>query len=131
MANKHKGSRTERELIHMFYEQNYAPVRIAGSGSTPLPSPDMVVGGFGKIFAIECKSGKTTRYIKKEQMDELLLFSSRFGAEALIGVRFDREGWFFLKPEQIDITKGGSYSVSLEDAKQKGLSFGKLIGKEI
>ena len=131
MANKHKGSRTERELVHLFFDNLYMPIRIAGSGSTPLPSPDIVVGGFGKVFAIECKSGKTTRYIRKEQMEELILFSNRFGAEALIGVRFDREGWFFLKPEQLDITKGGSYSLSLEDAKQKGLSFGKLIGKEI
>ena len=131
MANKHKGSRTERELVHLFFDNNFAPLRIAGSGSTPLPAPDLVVGGFGKVFAIECKSGKTTRYIKKEQMEELLLFSTRFGAQPLIGGRFDREGWFFLKPEQLDVTKSGFYSLSLEDAKEKGLSFGKLIGKEI
>jgi len=129
MANKHKGGRTERELIHMFFENGYQPARVAGSGSTPLPSPDLVVGGYGKIFAIECKSGKTTRYIKKEQIEELLLFSSRFGAEPLIGVRFDREGWFFLKPCQLEITKSGFYSLSLEDAKEKGVSFEKLINK--
>ena len=127
--SKSKGSRTERELIHLFYEAGWGSCRMAGSGSTTLPSPDIIAGKPGRFLAIECKSGKNThiRYIKEEQIKELNEFSSRFGAESFLAVRFDREGWYFLKPEQLMRTKSGVYAVSLKLAQEKGLSFDSLI----
>ena len=57
ISNKGKGGRTERELIHMFYNTNiFMPLRVAGSGSTTLPAPDFLVGGKGRVLAIEFKS---------------------------------------------------------------------------
>jgi len=128
MSNKGKGGRTERELIHLFHDTgNFAPIRIAGSGSTPLPAPDIVVGGKGKVFAIECKSGKKERYIDPQQIKELLEFSAKFGAIPLVGVRFDREGWWFLAVNDLKQSKAGNYRVDLELAKEKGVSFNELI----
>jgi len=126
--SKAKGSRTERELIRKFYDTgSFIALRTAGSGSTPLPAPDLLVGCNNKVFAIECKSGKDKRYIKKDQIDELKEFASKFGAEPWIGVRFDRLGWYFLKIEDLHVSKGGNHLVSKEIALEKGITFENLI----
>ena len=128
MSNKGKGSRLERELIKMFFDTgDFAALRVAGSGSTPLPAPDLLVGGKGKVFAIECKSGKKRRYIDPEQINELLEFAAKFGAEPWIGVRFNNNGWHFLDVKSLHISKGGNYAVDLKLALEKGISFNELI----
>jgi len=128
--SKAKGSRLERELVHLFHDTNlFIALRAAGSGSTPLPCPDLLVGGKGRVLAIECKAGKGRRYIKNDQVKELLEFSSRFGAEPWIGVRFDGEEWLFLDIKDLHLSKGGNYAVDLKLALEKGISFDELIGK--
>lgn len=127
--NKTKGSRTERELQHLLHENGWAPLRVAGSGSSPLPSPDLVAGKAGRVLAIECKSGKSTRYIDKKQINELKEFSERFGAEAWVGIRFDAKGWFFLTINDLN-KSGNSLSINLDLAKEKGLTFEQLINKK-
>ena len=127
--SKAKGSRTERELINMFYNSGtHIVLRAAGSGSTPLPAPDLLVGGKGRVLAIECKAGKDSRYIKKDQIQELTEFSERFGAEPWIGVRFDRSNWQFVKIENLRISKGGNYFIDKEIAAKSGISFQELTG---
>jgi len=131
MANR-KGDRAERELIHMFFDTgNFMPLRVAGSGSTTLPSPDILVGGLGRVFAIECKSSKNKKYIRKEQVDELVEFSNKFGAEAWIGMRFNVKGWFFIKVEDLQISKGNSYAIDLEFAQEKGIKFEELTNNKL
>ena len=128
--SKAKGSRLERELVHMFHDTNlFIALRAAGSGSTPLPCPDLLVGGNGRVLAIECKAGKGRRYIKKDQVDELLQFSARFGAEPWVGVRFDGKEWLFLNIDDLHLSKGGNYAVDFEIAREKGISFKELIGE--
>jgi len=124
---KSKGSRTERELLHKFFEAGWGAIRTAGSGSTTELATDLIAGKDGKVLAIECKSGKAykKRYITNEQIDELRKFSKKFGAEPWIGMRFDNEDWKFLKIEQLD-KLGNSYGVNLKLAKQKGISFKEL-----
>ena len=57
MGSKKKGTRAERELIHMFFKSEpWASVRVAGSGSMPFPCPDLVAGNGKRVLAIECKS---------------------------------------------------------------------------
>ena len=126
--SKQKGSRAERELLSMFWNNSYAGFRVAGSGSTPLPSPDLLVGNGKRYLAIECKSLKTkAKYLEEQQIKELIEFSKRFGAEPWIGLRFNNLGWFFIQPEKLEKTKNGSLIASLEILKNKGLSFNKLI----
>jgi|SRR3989344_4481383 len=127
--SKSKGSRLERELIKKFYDTgDFIPLRAAGSGSTPLPCPDLLVGGKGRVLAIECKGGKGARYISKEQISELKEFSDKFGAEAWVGARFNNTEWLFLKIEDLKESKtGNNFVVDVNFAKEKGLRFDALI----
>ena len=129
MGSKKKGTRAERELIHMFFKSEpWASVRVAGSGSMPFPCPDLVAGNGKRVVAIECKSlADNIKYFKQPELADLLEFSRKFGAEAWIGVRFDHVGWFFIQPEKLELSKKGTPSISLNEAKSKGLNFDQLI----
>jgi Holliday junction resolvase len=129
--SKRKGSRAERELLHMFWNTNiWAALRLPGSGSTPLPSPDIIASNKAKILAIECKSiKKTTKYLEKEKIQQLKEFSSKFGAEPWLAIRFDNIGWYFLQPHKIDKSRNGNPLISIKTAQKKGLRFEELIGE--
>ena len=130
MSSKAKGSRAERELLAIFWKNSYAGFRVAGSGSTPLPSPDLLVGNGKRYLAIECKSLKTkAKYLEPEQIQELVEFSKRFGAEPWIGLRFNNLGWFFIQPHILEKSKKGSLIASLDILKEKGLNFNQLINQ--
>ncbi len=124
--SKAKGSRTERELVHLLHQNNWASIRIAGSGSSPLPSPDLIAGKAGRVLAIECKSGKGKRYLDKGQINELKEFSDKFGAEPWIAVRFDGKEWSFLKIDELK-KSGNSFSVDINLAKEKGINLQQLL----
>ena len=128
---KRKGSRTERELLHKFFDNNWSCIRTAGSGSTTELATDLIAGKKGRVLAIECKSSKKEikRYLKTEQIDGLKEFSKTFGAEAWIGMRYDNEAWLFLEPKHLDKSKKGTYRVDLKLAKRKGILFEELIKK--
>ena len=129
--SKAKGSRTERELLHMFWEAGHFCLRVAGSGSMPFPCPDLLVGKGGRSFAIECKSCKSDkRYITEQQINELKEFAQGFGAEPWIAMRFDRTGWKFLKPEELGRNGGKNFFVSKDLCKEKGITFQELIDSE-
>ena len=126
--SKEKGSRAERELLAMFWENGFGGYRSAGSGSTPLPSPDLLVGNGKRYLAIECKSLKSkTKYLEIEQIKELIEFSKKFGAEPWIGLRFNNIGWYFIQPHRLEKTKNGSLIASLEFLEKEGLKFQDLI----
>lgn len=127
--SKTKGSRIERELFHMFWNQKgWSCIRTAGSGSTTLPAPDLLIGNGSRVLAVECKSGKGRRDIKKEQIGELKIFSKLFGAEPWIGVRFDNMPWYFLEIKNLGRSKGKNYFVDQKLILKKGLKFEELIG---
>src|SRR3989344_6031963 len=129
MSSKGKGTRYERELIHMFYDSGFSVVRSAGSGSTPLPSPDIIVSNSKNIFAIECKSINSKRkYFPEKEINELKLFSEKFGAIPLIAIRFDRIGWYFVHLNDMGFSKT-NYFISLELAQKKGLKFEEITGR--
>lgn len=123
MNHKQKGSRNERELFHFLWDNGWAVLRVAGSGSTSMPAPDLLAGNKDRFLAIECKSlKKKTQYIERQQMNELKEFAEHFGAEPWVGVRFDKIGWFFLPLKEIPDEGNKSLSVSLEFIKSKGLT---------
>ena len=122
--SKKRGIAAERELLHMLWQKGFAVARVAGSGSVPEPSCDLLAGNGQAKYAIECKmSGNGRKYITKEQIDDFLTFSTRFGLEPILAVKFLRKGWFFLQPESLDKTPKG-YSISLDTAMERGV---KLI----
>lgn len=129
--SKIKGSKAERELFRMLWDNGWSVVRSAGSGSTQLPAPDLVAGNTSRVIAIECKSIKNDRkYFYDDEINQLKHFSAVFGAEPWIGVRFDKRGWYFVHTDDLEKSSGNSFLISLKFAQAKGLSFEELIKKE-
>ncbi|MBR9700005.1 Holliday junction resolvase [Candidatus Woesearchaeota archaeon] len=127
MSVKSKGINAERELIHKFWSVGWAAIRVAGSGSSKYPSPDILAGNNLRKLAIECKaSGSDIRYLTKKEIDELKEFSQLFGAESWIAVRFDRMEWHFVNLEDLKFT-GANYAVTKELIKNKGLLLEEII----
>jgi holliday junction resolvase Hjr len=127
MSTKGKGTRAERELIHKFWKADFGCVRVAGSGSVPLPVPDLLAGNKKRWFAIECKSiaGKS-KFLYPDEIEQIVTFSNAFGAEPWLAIRFDRIGWYFLKAEQLKKTKSGNYNITLKICEREGIRFEEL-----
>jgi holliday junction resolvase Hjr len=127
---KAKGSCAERELIHLFWNNGWAAMRAAGSGSTSFPSPDIIVGNARRKIALECKITKSEgyQYLKFKEIEELKKFSVTFGAESYVAVKFSKYPWFFLMLEDLNETDSG-YAISFSTAQNKGLLFEELIEK--
>lgn len=130
MGSKSKGTRAERELFHMFYNSGMQPIRVAGSGNTTIESCDLLIGGNGRVLAIECKTlRKGRKYLDDKRIDELKEFSRKFGAEPWIGMKFNYLGWYFFRVDDLKRGKGKNFVISAEGAKVNGLSFEELLGK--
>jgi Holliday junction resolvase len=127
MGNKSKGSNAERELYHMFIGNNYRAVRVAGSGTMENASCDLIAGKKRNKFCIEVKSSKKpVKYITKEQIEEFIIFSEIFKLSPVIAVRFNKHGWYFLKPKDMQET-GKNWCIDLELAKKKGKRFSQMF----
>lgn len=127
MSLKSKGISAERELIHLFWANGYAATRVAGSGSIRYPCPDIIAGNVRRKLAIECKVSKEKKkYIPIEEIHQLQEYSTKFGAESWIAVKFSRENWFFLTLEDLEYTSKSAL-ISFENAKTKGLLFEEVI----
>ena len=128
MSRKSKGTNAERELVHFFYERGWMPLRVAGSGSSKYPCPDVLAGKENRRVAIEGKSSKSQYiYLTKKEVSELILFSRVFGAEAWVGARFNNEEWRFVRAEDLRETNK-NFNISLESAKNEGKTFHELVG---
>lgn len=129
-----RGVAKERELVDLFWSFGWAAVRVPGSGgNTNHPLPDLIAGNGKHYMAIQIKySKKDIIYIKKFEIDCLEEFSSRFGCLPLVGVRFNREEWFFLRPEQLVVSRGGNtYKVAREQVKRDGVDLHTLLGDNL
>lgn len=127
---KSKGTRAERELLHLFWNNSWACMRAAGSGSIPLPSPDLIAGNKENLLAIECKSIKNnSKNFQKEEIDQLITFSDIMNAKPIIAMRFDNLGWYFLNAKELPKNKNGNYTVSLKLSQKQGINFEELINK--
>ena len=130
MNTKAKGTKGERELVKLFNEAGWSCVRIAGSGSSHYPSPDILAGNAIRRVAIECKVTKDQKkYFPDDEIQQLLTFSRRFGAESWIGVRFPAEPWYFIMPEDLEKT-GNLWAISSEAAQRKGLRVEELLQQD-
>lgn len=127
MSKKSQGISYERELIHLFWDEEWAAFRAAGSGAMKYPCPDIIAGNARRKLSLEVKKTKKNRkYFTSDEVAALEEFSGRFGAEAWVGVRFHRGDWVFLPVHDLDETPK-NYVVSEEKAEMAGLSFDDLI----
>ena len=126
--NKKKGIAAERELLHLLWQRGFACCRIAGSGSIPEPSCDLLAGTRKEKYAIEVKTArKNKKYIAKEQLSSFLNFAQKFGLKPLVAIKFSRKGWFFIQPKHLEKTKKG-FVISFEQALKKGFTLKNLKG---
>jgi len=127
MSLKSKGINAERELVHMFWAKDWACLRIAGSGSSRYPSPDLLVGNKLRRLAVECKTTKEkSKYFDKERIYSLRKFADVFGAEPWIAVKFKDHEWYFVSLEDLKDT-GNGFSLNVDGAKSKGLLFEEML----
>ncbi|ADJ13804.1 Holliday junction resolvase Hjc [Halalkalicoccus jeotgali] len=130
MANR-KGNRRERELVNRLDEAGFAVMRApASGGATQRELPDVLAGNGEAFYAIEAKSssGKPI-YLTGEEVEALVYFSRNFGARPKIGVRFDREDWYFFHPGDVYRTDGGNYRVKKEVALAEGETIEDLLDR--
>jgi len=127
-GNKAKGSKAERELYDLFVSNHFRAVRVAGSGMMENTACDLIAGkaGDGK-YAIEAKSSKApVKYISKKQIEEFVIFSEIFGLIPVVALRFNREGWIFVSPQQLR-DSGKNWAITLEEARTIGKKFGQFF----
>ena len=126
-----KGDRLERELVNALDAVGFAVMRAPASGSaTQRELPDVLAGNGSVFYAIEAKASEGAPiYLTGEEVEALVYFSRNFGAKARIGVRFDREDWYFFHPGELHVTDGGNYRVKKERALEDGEHFDDLVGK--
>jgi len=145
MPGNPKGDRRERELVNELDEAGFAVMRAPASGSaTSRELPDVLAGradrgdgdgesgsgGTPLFYAIEAKSSSERPiYLSGEEVEALVYFARNFGAKPRIGVRFDREPWYFFHPADLYITDGGNYRVKRETAIADGIDFDELVGR--
>jgi Holliday junction resolvase - archaeal type len=131
MSANRKGDRRERELVNALDEAGFAVMRAPASGSaTDRELPDVLAGDSETFYAIEAKSRAADRiYLDGEEIEALVYFSQNFGAKPRIGVRFDREDWFFFHPANLYQTDGGNYRVTREKALADGTDFPEFVGE--
>jgi len=121
MAHYNKGANAERELIKILFDKGFAVLRVAGSGVSPLPSPDVVALRNGRIIAFECKAWKGKYLaIPVVTFNDEVNWAKTAGAEFFIGWKVPHRGWFFVKPELFRLSEK-NYMLSLEDALKSGV----------
>jgi Holliday junction resolvase len=131
MANSNaKGDRRERELVNDLDAAGFAVMRAPASGSaTERELPDVLAGDSETFYAIEAKSSAGDPiYLDGEEIEALLFFAQNFGAKPRIGVRFDREEWYFFHPDELYTTDGGNYRIKKDVALADGTDFDEFVG---
>jgi len=125
---KQKGSQAERDIVSLFWgKKEWCAHRIAGSGSSKYPSPDIIAGNVLRTVAIEVKTTKDSKkYFSNDEIEALKIFCKIFGAEPWVAVKFSQEPWYFYSVNDLE-KSGNSYKVSVELLKQKGLLFEEFI----
>lgn len=124
---KARGSASERELVHKFWDAGWAAFRAPASGSMQHDLPDVIAGHGSRKLGIEAKlTTKGVQYFTKIEVASLIAFCNRFGCECWLAVKFSRKGWRFLNPEDLRVTEA-SHAVRLDEAEARGLTFEELV----
>lgn len=128
MSNKKKGSNAERELLQIFSGNGWRALRVAGSGVNDESPCDLIAAKIGrKGYAIEAKSSrKSSIYIKKQQIEDFILFASTIGLIPVIATRFNHKGWIFIEPGNLQ-DSGKNWVISLKNAEIHGKKFSQFF----
>lgn len=105
----------------MLFEEGFAVSRVAGSGCSTLPTPDIIAVKNKISVAIECKT-KIGEYlnIKESQIEELKTWEKLSNCKSYIAWRLGKDSWYFLELKDLKKTKK-AYSIKKEDIINKGM----------
>lgn len=123
--SKRKGMVGERDLVHLFWSTpDWIAARIAGSGSMRYPAPDLIAGNAERKVVIESKTSKTPRiYLSHEEVEALIIFATKFRAQAWLAYKFDRHPWKFIAPAELHRTEK-NHVINL---KTEGIDFDTFV----
>ena len=128
-----RGAQDERELVRLLWRRGFAVIRApASGGSTKMPRPDIVAGNSEREvqFAIEVKSTHSeSLYITHESLSQLVDFAQRFGCQPIVAIKFKGRGksWLFVEPQQLTMTSGLNFKITLAEALRKGVDLKTLV----
>ncbi|WP_309492210.1 Holliday junction resolvase Hjc [Candidatus Hecatella orcuttiae] len=129
-----RGIGSERELVRKLDGLGFAVLRAPASGSrTKLDRPDILAGRKGFCLALEVKTtAKSILYVEKASVAQLLRFSERFGAKAMLAVKFKHKGkgWLLLEPGKLPSTRKG-YRIAFKEALKTGKSLESLVAHKL
>ncbi len=110
-----KGSRSERELLGIFYVSGYSVIRAAGSGVSAL-GPDLVVMRKGECLSIECKAwDRGSLSLEPDQYMKLVEWERNTDGQTYVAWKIKNRGWYFIRLDEF--TKGESnYNVTMKKA---------------
>lgn len=125
---KGKGTAAENELLHKFWDNDWVCIRVAGSGSSRFPSPDLLASNGYKKIVMEIKTiNATKKYFTRQEIKDLEFFAGKFGAESWVGVKFAESQWFFLPTIELEMTSSENYVIDVITMKRKGFVFEEMI----
>ena len=122
------GTLAENELLEQFWENSWVCVRVAGSGSTRHPAPDVLASRGDRKIVMEVKMvSASKKYFTQKEITELDFFAGQFGAEGWVGVKFSEDQWYFCPLSELSLTKSGNYVCDIVDMKRVGFTFEEMI----
>lgn len=125
---KNVGTLTENELLNEFWEASWVCVRVAGSGSTRHPAPDLLASRGDRRIVLEIKMvSNSKKYFTHKEIQELDFFAGQFGAESWVGVKFIENQWYFLPVSELKETKSKNFVCELVEMKRTGFTFEEMI----
>ncbi|HIH21198.1 MAG: hypothetical protein J4478_04260 [Candidatus Diapherotrites archaeon] len=125
-----KGANAERELIKILWNNGFATLRAAGSGVTPLPSPDLVALSAKKKLGFECKAWNSSYLnLSIEQFLTTKQWCSIAGADFFVAWKIPNKGWLFIKPENFS-RRDKSFTISLKKAHAVSVPLTVILGKQ-
>ena len=135
---KSKGSRFERDLIAELWKAGLAAIRVAGSGVSTFPCPDIVAGNGRVYLAIEVKMRKDLPlYISNDEVEKLVSFAYDFGAEAYVALKLPRKKWKFFHVKMLERTEKNFkideniYPLGLDIEEVAGKFFQERLGEKV
>lgn len=123
-----RGARFERQLKQILVDKGFCVVRSSKSGVDGV-SPDLIVLGSTKKFALECKAWEraSSLHFDKEKMEIMRQWEQRAAIPFYIAWKRNREGWRFFPLALLKETERG-FSLS-EKELPTGLTLDDLTGQ--
>ncbi|MFC2162415.1 Holliday junction resolvase Hjc [Candidatus Altiarchaeota archaeon] len=98
-ARYKKGADFERRLVTEFWDNGWAAIRSAGSGTRKQPVPDVIAVKGSKVIACECKTTVKESFSLRDVLSQLNAFHEISGAQTYLAVKFPRKQPRFYKIE--------------------------------